>query len=69
LTMHTALILCLRSFAGLISHNSSAYFCFTWLQVEDNLGALAVVEKLTPEIMEKIEQAMDTKPSPPPTYR
>jgi len=37
--------------------------------VEDNLGALAVVEKLTPEILEKIEKAVDSKPSPPPSYR
>ncbi|CAL5222112.1 g4425 [Coccomyxa viridis] len=38
-------------------------------QVEDNLGALAVVEKLTPEIMEKIEKAVESKPTPAPSYR
>ncbi len=37
--------------------------------MEDNLGALAVVEKLTPEIMEKIEKAVESKPTPAPSYR
>ena len=38
-------------------------------QVEDNLGAMAVVEKLTPEVLEKIEQAVGSKPEPHPSYR
>ena len=38
-------------------------------QIEDNLGALAVVEKLTPEVLEKIEKAVSSKPEPLPSYR
>ena len=38
-------------------------------QIEDNLGALAVVEKLTPEVLEKIEKAVNSKPEPAPSYR
>ncbi len=33
-------------------------------QVVDNLKALDVIPKLTPEIMEKIEKILDNKPSP-----
>lgn len=39
------------------------------LQIEDNLGALKVLEKLTPEVLEEIEQAVGTKPDPLPSYR
>lgn len=31
-------------------------------QIEDNLGALAVIPKLTPEILERIEAIFKTKP-------
>ena len=37
--------------------------------MEDNLGALAIVEKLTPEVMERIERAVESKPAPAPSYR
>jgi len=37
-------------------------------QVIDNLKALDVIPKLTPEIMEKIENILGNKPEPPPTY-
>ena len=33
-------------------------------QVIENLGAIEVLAKLTPEIMEKIEKVLDNKPSP-----
>lgn len=33
-------------------------------QVVDNLKALEVIPKLTPEILEKIEKILDNKPSP-----
>lgn len=35
-------------------------------QVAENVGALAVLEKLTPEIMEKIEKAVASKPTEEP---
>ncbi|KAJ8688805.1 hypothetical protein PTI98_013553 [Pleurotus ostreatus] len=37
-------------------------------QVVDNLKALEVIPKLTPEIMEKIEKILDNKPEPFPTH-
>ncbi|RDX46786.1 Aldo/keto reductase [Lentinus brumalis] len=37
-------------------------------QVVDNLKALDVIPKLTPEILEKIEKILDNKPSPYPSY-
>jgi len=37
-------------------------------QVIDNLKALDVIPKLTPEIMEKIEHILGNKPGPLPTY-
>ena len=38
-------------------------------QLEDNLGALAVIPKLTPEVMEEIEAVMGTKPEPARRFR
>ncbi|KAL0475600.1 voltage-gated potassium channel beta-2 subunit [Neurospora intermedia] len=37
-------------------------------QIEDNLKALPLIDKLTPEIMEEIESVLDNKPTPPATY-
>ncbi|KAI5211125.1 Aldo/keto reductase [Aureobasidium subglaciale] len=37
-------------------------------QLEDNFGALKLLEKLTPEIMEEIEKILDNKPAGPATY-
>jgi len=37
-------------------------------QVLDNLKALEVMPKLTPEIMDKIEVILDNKPAPPSTF-
>ncbi|KAH7304277.1 NADP-dependent oxidoreductase domain-containing protein [Stachybotrys elegans] len=37
-------------------------------QIEDNLKALPLLDKLTPEIMEEIEGILDNRPSLPPTY-
>ncbi|TCD71136.1 hypothetical protein EIP91_012084 [Steccherinum ochraceum] len=37
-------------------------------QVLENLKALEVIPKLTPEVLEKIEAILDNKPAPPPTY-
>ncbi|KAF8545616.1 hypothetical protein OG21DRAFT_1502197 [Imleria badia] len=37
-------------------------------QVLDNLKALEVIPKLTPEILDKIEAILDNKPAPPPTF-
>ncbi|KAI0787553.1 Aldo/keto reductase [Fomes fomentarius] len=37
-------------------------------QVLDNLKALEVLPKLTPEVLAKIEEILDNKPSPWPTY-
>lgn len=34
-------------------------------QVVDNLKALEVIPKLTPEILDKIEAILDNKPAPP----
>jgi hypothetical protein len=36
--------------------------------VEENVKALEVVPKLTPDIMERIEHILDNKPASPPTY-
>lgn len=33
-------------------------------QVIENLGAIKVLSQLTPEIMEKIEEVLDNKPTP-----
>jgi len=33
-------------------------------QIVDNLKALDVLEKLTPEVLEKIEKILDNKPEP-----
>jgi voltage-dependent potassium channel beta subunit len=38
-------------------------------QVRENLGALAIVERLTPEVMERIEGILDNKPKPVEDYR
>lgn len=38
-------------------------------QVVENMAALAVVEKLTPEIVTRIEGILDNKPTPPSDYR
>jgi aryl-alcohol dehydrogenase-like predicted oxidoreductase len=37
-------------------------------QIVDNCKALALVPKLTPEVMQKIEGILDNKPKPAPTY-
>lgn len=37
-------------------------------QIKDNCKALALVPKLTPEVMEKIEGILENKPKPAPTY-
>ena len=37
-------------------------------QLEENLKALEVIPKLTPEVMEKIDTILDNKPVPAPTY-
>lgn len=37
-------------------------------QIEDNVGALKLVEKLTPEVMEDIEKILDNKPAPTPDF-
>jgi len=37
-------------------------------QVIQNLGAISVLPKLTPEIMEKIEKVLDNKPTPTVSY-
>lgn len=37
-------------------------------QIEDNCKALALIPKLTPEMMEKIEGILDNKPKPAPTF-
>lgn len=39
------------------------------MQVEDNFGALAVVLKLTPEILDKIEKVVKSRPDPPSSFR
>jgi len=38
-------------------------------QVIENMKSLDVIPKLTPEVMEKIEQVIKTKPEPPRAYR
>jgi voltage-dependent potassium channel beta subunit len=38
-------------------------------QVVDNMKAIDIVEKLTPDVMEKIEAILDNKPPGPPTFR
>jgi voltage-dependent potassium channel beta subunit len=37
-------------------------------QIEDNIKALKLSEKITPEILEEIEKILDNKPAPTPTY-
>jgi hypothetical protein len=39
------------------------------LQVIENMKALDVVQLLTPEIVEKIENVMQSKPKKPETFR
>jgi len=38
-------------------------------QVIENMGALDVVNKLTPGVMERIDRILGNKPVPEPTYR
>ncbi|HNS02493.1 MAG TPA: aldo/keto reductase [Anaerolineae bacterium] len=38
-------------------------------QVVENMASLDVVEKLTPEVMARIEEILDNKPKPPSDYR
>jgi voltage-dependent potassium channel beta subunit len=38
-------------------------------QVKENMKALDFVEKLTPDVMERIEVILDNKPPAPPTFR
>lgn len=42
---------------------------FYVLQIKDNFGALNVVPMLTPEVLEKIEEAVGTKPDAFAVYR
>lgn len=37
-------------------------------QIDDNVKALQMVEKLTPEIMEQIEKILDNTPTKPATF-
>jgi aryl-alcohol dehydrogenase-like predicted oxidoreductase len=38
-------------------------------QLADNLGALAVAERLTPEVLEQIELILDNRPKPEQNWR
>jgi len=38
-------------------------------QVAENMKALEAVDRLSPEIMERIEAILDNKPSPEPNFR
>ncbi len=38
-------------------------------QVKDNMKAIDIVEKLTPEVVETIEEILDNKPEMPPDLR
>lgn len=38
------------------------------VQLEDNLKSLQLLPKLTPEVMDKIDAILKTKPEPAPTY-
>ena len=38
-------------------------------QVHENMKALEVVEKLTGEVMERIEEILDNRPEPEPNFR
>jgi aryl-alcohol dehydrogenase-like predicted oxidoreductase len=37
-------------------------------QIEDNCKAMTLVPKITPEIMQKIEDVLANKPAAPPAY-
>jgi aryl-alcohol dehydrogenase-like predicted oxidoreductase len=37
-------------------------------QIHDNCKALQLIEKLTPEVIEEIEEILDNKPKPAPSY-
>jgi len=37
-------------------------------QIEDNVKALELLPKLTPEVMEEIEKILDNKPAPASTF-
>ena len=39
------------------------------LQIEDNFGCLAVVPKLTPEVMERIEKVIQSRPDAASSFR
>jgi len=43
--------------------------CGMCLQIEENLKALEVLPKLTPDVMERIDSIMENKPAPPTVYR
>ena len=38
------------------------------VQLEENLKALEVIEKITPEVLARIETVVNNQPSPRPTY-
>ncbi len=38
-------------------------------QIDENMKSMEIVEKLTPEVMEKIERALDNKPAKPQDWR
>jgi voltage-dependent potassium channel beta subunit len=38
-------------------------------QVEENMQAIEVVDKLTPDVLERIEEILDNKPAPPSDFR
>jgi len=39
------------------------------MQIEENMKAVNVIPKLTPDVMEKIEAVIQTKPKRPESYR
>ena len=52
---------------GTSYHQQHGDLCFT-VQLEDNLKSLELLPKLTPEVMDKIDAILNTKPDPAPTY-
>jgi aryl-alcohol dehydrogenase-like predicted oxidoreductase len=57
----------LRRYAFSLSALTAVSFAH-YLQIDDNVGALKLVEKLTPEVMEEIEKILDNKPNPSPDF-
>lgn len=54
----------MRACAGVQDVSTAIIGATSLSQLEDNLGALDVVELLTPSVMEELDEILQTKPPP-----